>query len=346
MGPAYAPRPSFTISIVFVRGMLSALRLRGDDPLPWLERAGIAPGLLHEPAARVTAEQYSALFRALIEGLDDEGLGFFSRPLRRGSQALVMRSVLGARSVGTALRRLVSGFNLLQDDVGFSLATQGTQAAIRIDVPARYLPDRPFMHEMLLRVLFSQLNWLVGARLKHLAFELAMPRPGHAHEFAKLFPGTLRFERPCTALVFDAAVLVQPFLHDAASLRLFLERMPQGIIVPERKLPGVSERVRRCLLQGRPQWRTLEEAAATLHLAVSTLQRHLAREGTSFQRLKDELRRDLAIQHLHASSTALTALALELGFSDSATFQRAFKTWTGSPPGAYRLRFGPGVRRS
>ena len=58
--------------------------------------------------------------------------------------------------------------------------------------------------------------------------------------------------------------------------------------------------------------------------------------GASFQSLKDELRRDLAILHLHTSATPLSKLADALGFADSAAFQRAFKGWTGSAPGVYR----------
>jgi AraC-like DNA-binding protein len=71
-------------------------------------------------------------------------------------------------------------------------------------------------------------------------------------------------------------------------------------------------------------------------MAASTLQRRLAMDGTSFQSLKDELRRDLAIVRLHTSTASLSALADELGFADSTAFQRAFKKWTGSAPGSYR----------
>lgn len=340
MHPAKAIRPVSTISIVFVRGLLSALLQRGTDPGEWLLRAGISPGFLKEDAARVTSAQYTALFRVLVEALDDEGIGFFSRPLRRGSLALVIRSTLGARTAGAALKRILNGLQLLQEDVRFAFVTRGERVGVQMEIPPAYLPERIFIHEMLLRILLSITAWLHGAHLKKLVFDLATPRPRYAAEFTRLFPGEVHFDQARTALWFDAAVLNQSMRHDETSLRLFLERTPEAIIVPERRQLGASGRVRKCLLAGRPQWRSLEEVADALHMAVSTLQRHLASEGTSFQALKDELRRDVAIARLNSSTTPLAALALELGFSDSATFQRAFKTWTGSAPGAYRLHAG------
>ena len=78
--------------------------------------------------------------------------------------------------------------------------------------------------------------------------------------------------------------------------------------------------------------------AERLHLSLSTLQRHLAAEGTSYQSLKDQLRRDMAISLLNTTSMAIGAVATSLGFADSSAFQRAFKNWTGSPPGSYRRR--------
>ena len=94
--------------------------------------------------------------------------------------------------------------------------------------------------------------------------------------------------------------------------------------------------MREILLRVSPAWPDLASTAKALHLSTSTLQRHLTTEGTSFQSLKDQLRRDLAIQRLNSSTVPLAALAAELGFADSAAFQRAFKTWTGSAPGSYR----------
>ncbi|HET7774777.1 MAG TPA: helix-turn-helix transcriptional regulator, partial [Azospira sp.] len=69
-----------------------------------------------------------------------------------------------------------------------------------------------------------------------------------------------------------------------------------------------------------------------------SLTRHLAAEGCTFQSIKDELRRDVAIQRLTQSQTPIAVIGTEVGFDDPTTFHRAFKKWTGSTPAAYRLR--------
>ena len=66
--------------------------------------------------------------------------------------------------------------------------------------------------------------------------------------------------------------------------------------------------------------------------------RRLEAEGTSYQQLKDRLRSDLAIDRLVSSQASIDELALELGFHDASAFHRAFRRWTGLPPGAYRRR--------
>ena len=73
-------------------------------------------------------------------------------------------------------------------------------------------------------------------------------------------------------------------------------------------------------------------------MSAPTLQRKLAAAGTSFQAIKDELRRDIAVSRLGTSKVSFTELAADLGFADAAAFQRAFKSWTGSSPGLYRAR--------
>ena len=331
-------KPPVSVSMAFVRGMLSGVQAGGVAPDSFLVESGIDPQLLDEAGARVTGEQYVALFRLLAERRDDDGLGFFSRPLRRGSFALIVRSALGAPSLEVAMRRMARTLRLLQDDVEFVPLREGDLAGWGLRFTDPRLTQPNFMHEMLLRIFWRTLAWLVCARLPAARFDLAFERPPYAGSYRHVLPGELRFSQAQTAFWFGARHLRAPIRRDEPALRRFMADVHWNIVVPRRKDDDVSTRVRLHLQNAEPAWPDLAGTARALHMSVSTLQRHLALEQTSFQALKDELRRDMAIARLNTSNVPLAALAGELGFSDSAAFQRAFKVWTGSPPGAYRRR--------
>ena len=328
--------PPVTIPIALVHGMLSGVKARNQPYDVFLADAGIAPELLQQAGARVTADQYVALFRLLIERLDDDFIGFLSRPLKHGSFAMMARAGVSAPTLEVAIRRIAHTLRLLQDDVVLEPVRDGALAglALRFTDPSREWPV--FLHELLLRVIWRLLAWLAGKRLPAARFDFAFESPSHASSYAKVFPGPVQFERPQSAIWFDVVRLQDPVRRDEAALRAFLPDAPAHVILPRRSDDEASARVRAHLQRTQPAWPDLVATAEAMHMATSTLQRRLASEGTSFQALKDELRRDTAIVRLNTSAVPLAALASELGFADSAAFQRAFKGWTGSAPGAYR----------
>jgi AraC-like DNA-binding protein len=81
-------------------------------------------------------------------------------------------------------------------------------------------------------------------------------------------------------------------------------------------------------------------AAIAAHVALSrqTLARRLKSEGTTFERLLDELRHRLALAYLGDSKVSVHQCAYLTGFSDPAAFSRAFKRWTGSSPRTFLER--------
>ncbi|MFJ4291842.1 AraC family transcriptional regulator [Cupriavidus sp. NPDC089707] len=330
-----------TVPVAFVRGMLTGIQARGESGDSFLAEAGISVELLEHAGARVTAAQYAALFRLLIERREDECLGFLSRPLKPGSFALMARSALGARNLDAAIRHVSHIFWLLQDDVVLEPLREGDHAGVGLRFTNASIAQPVFLHEMLLRVFWRLLAWLAGGRLPAVRFDFAFDKPPHVDSYAKIFPSQLEFGQRLTAFWFDAAWLRNPMRRDEAALRAFLAEAQAQIIVPRSGDDVVSARVRSYLQRTQPVWPDLGATADALHMSNATLQRHLATEGVSFQSLKDALRRDIAIVRLNTSTVALAELALELGFTDSAAFQRAFKGWTGTAPGAYRRAKAP-----
>jgi AraC-like DNA-binding protein len=342
-------KPLFTVPISAVHGLLAGARARGVATDSWIREmlgiAGVDPALLELQAARVTAGQYVALFSAVQESLDDDCLGLLSRPLRRGSFVLMARATLGAPTLEAALRRLTDAFDLLQDDVQVSAESQGDLGGFALSFRTTGTPHHNFCHELLLRVFWRLLVWLNGGRLAPRRFDFGFEQPSYAADYAEVFPAPISFGQLRSAVWFDAAAMAGPVRRDMHALQSFLRGTPGNLVGPHLAGSSVSARVRSLLQGSCPEWPSLGHAAERLHMSVSALQRHLAMEGTSYQALKDQLRRDMAVVRLTTGHEPLAKLASELGFTDSTAFQRAFKTWTGSAPGAYRASAGQGRSR-
>ena len=138
--------------------------------------------------------------------------------------------------------------------------------------------------------------------------------------------------------MFHSRYLTMPLLQDERTLKHFLERSPADLLSRPDDGDSLSSRLRRLLSRDSSRWPDLEAVAAHLHISPQTLRRHLREEGSSFQELKDQLRRDIAIYHLGRADLSLQQIAEQLGFSEPSAFHRAFKKWTGLTPGAYRAQ--------
>jgi AraC-like DNA-binding protein len=252
---------------------------------------------------------------------------------------LIARSAIGAETLEVAMHRIALTFGLLQDDLTLDVMSDGKLSGLALRFVDQDIVRPNFLHELLLRVFWRMLAWLAGGTLPAERFDFAFECPSYANSYARIFPSSLQFGQPQTAFWFETSRLQRSVRRDEVALQAFIADMQTILIVP-RGTDEVIARVRSHLHHAQPAWPDLTETARALAMSGSTLQRRLAIEGTSFQSVKDELRRDLAIVRLNTSAVPLAALADELGFANSAAFQRAFKSWTGSPPGSYR-RSGP-----
>jgi AraC-like DNA-binding protein len=305
-----------------------------------LAEAGIAPELLAQPKARLPAAAFSALWLAVAREIDDEFFGLDCRRMKVGSYALLCRAVLGAGTLERALKQMLRGLALFLDDVHGELRVEADQALIRIHNRIADPAARRFADETLLVMIYGLASWLIGRRIPLRAAEFGYARPAHAAEYTLMFSEHLRFSAGATTLRFDARLLAAPVVQDADTLKAFLREAPQSVFLKYKNPDGWTARLRRRLrgCVGQDAWPTLEDLARELHLAPTTLRRRLEAEGTSYQRIKDQLRLDLAIDQLSRTDRPGADIGLQLGFADASAFYRAFKRWSGVQPGEYRAR--------
>jgi len=326
-----------TVSIHFVRSVAEAVRTRGLDAEALLREAGISPELLTVARSRVSARHYAALWRLVIRRLDDEFFGQDSRRMKAGSFALLCRSVVHCSNLRSGLERAARFIAVLLDDLAVELTQEGRHGRVALRQRPGAGPPRVFADETLLVMVYGLACWLVGRRIPIQNAGFSYPAPEHSAEYLVLFSTSLRFEQPRTFIEFDAAFLDLPVVQSERSAKDFLRAAPENILLKYKNAHSLAARIRRRLRQALPHdLPELDVIARELHTAPATLRRRLKSEGRSYQSIKDDLRRDMAITYLSSTRKTVREIAQELGFLEPSAFHRAFKRWAHTSPGAYR----------
>jgi AraC-like DNA-binding protein len=335
-----AAPPDFTqhtISIVHVHRVLLGARRRAVDVDGLLACAGISSALLGSPLSRVTRDQYARLLGGLRHTLRDELWGLCPTPLPLGSFALGCRLMLGGRMLGAALALGLRHYRLLLRDLVPRLVVQDGVA--HLSVAPRVPVDLALAYAQRTFIFFAYglASWLVARRLPLLGLEYPAVVAAEFPDAGEVLRAPVRETRGGAGWYVDARWLELPVVQTEESLTEFLLHAPANLLVRYRESSSITERIRRILrghLSG--EMPSLEDIGRELAMTPQTLRRRLHEEGRGYRGIKEALRRDAAIEYLARPELALPEIAERLGFSESSTFQRAFKQWTGVAPGEYR----------
>lgn len=326
-----------SISVHFVINALAHVERLGGDPTALLRAADIAPSLLAHPQGRVSADRYAHLWRLISLALDDEFFGQDARRMKVGSFAMLCYSVVTCHTLEQALQRASRFMGLLLDDFEMHLVRDGSLARLEVHERQDAQAPRVFGHETLLILFYALTCWLISRRVPLSTAYFAYPETAYSDEYRTMYSPRLVFHAPHTAIEFDAACLALPVTQNEVTVKDFLRAAPGNIILKYKNTKGMVARVRRRLkTMPTDSWPAFEALAGEFHTTPSTLRRRLEEEGQSYQSIKDQLRRDLAIHALCHTSKPMLEIALSLGFADPSAFFRAFRKWTGARPGDYR----------
>ncbi|MFW1678105.1 AraC family transcriptional regulator ligand-binding domain-containing protein, partial [Pontibacter sp. JAM-7] len=179
--------------------------------------------------------------------------------------------------------------------------------------------------------------WLTGQRIPLTRVTFDFPAPEHAREYRLLFPCPVEFDQSVSGFSFPASCLNWPVVQTRNSLREHLHRAPLDWFEKQNYYPTYTRRVLDALT-AEQQFHNLqiEEIAHNLAMTSRTLRRKLADEHTSFRDIKHIARRDTAIHLLSLRNLPVGRIAHMLGFTEAASFSRAFKEWTGVTPHFYK----------
>ena len=343
--PSSGPGPDRLTSAAFwITAIADALAAEQLDVPRLFRDASLDIAALGDPDGRFATDQVSLLWELATarSGNPAVGLAGASRA-RPGNFGIVAYPLMSAPDLLGILQRMVRYVAIVSDAATLTVGKRGDshRLVLALTAGSRTVPHQRFAFDLLMFLSFCR--WVTGADLKPVAVELSHPGGYSSAAFEIAFGCTPSFGSAENALVFSHTDVSRPLptandrlsaVHD----RMATERL--HLIVGSRIQPRVRAEITRHLPDGSPTRGSIARALAT---SERTLHRRLRAEGTSFQRLIDDTRRELAEDYLARRDLSMADIVYLLGFEDQGSFFRATQRWFRMTPREYRLRAAAAV---
>lgn len=242
-----------------------------------------------------------------------------------------------ATRVGTALRRLVDMFVVLQDCTEMTLEREEGMASVsyRILDPDIWPRHHDAMFTLGIVAQIIRKGSASGWDKVEFAFE------AEAHEMrgdiAKVLNAPCSFGGDTNQIRFPAAML--DLALPVTRVSNDLSAINRAIVEHRRRTPLV-ERLAQVVFRDM-NCRPIEQERIAREIGMSsrTMRRKLADEGSSFQEVLDECRmRQALFEFRTRPDLSIAEIALRLGYAEHSNFTRAFHRWAGMSPQAWRNR--------
>jgi AraC-like DNA-binding protein len=331
-----------TVPSHYLRVLMRHIVDNGGDPLPILADLGISPEVYFQEDGMAHAEQFVALCQRIWQEGDDEFWGLTPTRCKPGLFALLVRYVGQFDRLQALIKEVCRFYNVTRDDIHFDFEIGERDVRFYIDLMHPEFDKDDYLAEFLLVCFHRFFCWITGKKLHlhHASFSYSKPKHYHL-SYKHLFPCTHEFDQPHNMIVFGKEALKWPLIRNMEEINRYLQRSPADVMV----IPGTDDsytaQIKGLVLRqqragdGFPDF---SQVASQLCVSPQTLRRKLQAESTSYQQIKDMLRRDLAIDKLIHENLSIAEIGQLLGFVEPASFTRAFKQWTGVSPAEYRLQ--------
>lgn len=335
----------FLLGARYIRGCLEGAVRKGHDPYEILEAAGLNRSVYDDPSSTIDGIELQRLFVTILNVMNDAYLGFMDVKGKLRASFIVCLAAANSETFGEALKSMAGIINAFRSDIHLSCRLdRGTnEVELRMTVSGLIEGVEPHLVYWLQTHWFYKfLCWLVGQRIRlnRVRFQSTCGSP-ESVDFTLLYNCPIEVGEGYGALYFDQEYLKLPVIRTEAELRGgdLVDRYSDWFDIPGSE-QALARRVEQLLMDMYEEGRhtpTLQVLADVLCASPRTISRRLQKESTTFQEIKDRVRRELADRLLLTTELPISVIAERVGFWEPADFSRAYVRWTGVTPSEFRI---------
>ena len=335
------PRSKPRHAAVWASHLFDALQQQGLPARQLLLSAGLREPDIRGDDAQAPVNMLAAFFENAAEAAGDPLLGFHfgqERTLRGGG--LLSYVGLHSPTVQEVIVNMHRYRRVATDSIELDIAGLAAEGSFEWSFGGLSPQEGPQLREFTVVNFWDHLRKMTGRPLYPAAIEIKHLRGAHKAAFDRYFGIDVKFGAGRNLVRLREADLKAPVQNADEQLLKVLKRCCEQVLaqLPDPR-PDIVDQVRRYAAERLTQGEVrLEAIARTLGLSARTLTRRLAEAGTSFNRIVDELRRELAEKYLTETSLSITEVAFAVGYTNVSAFDTAFKRWTGQTPYRYRVQ--------
>jgi len=331
--------PELTVAAGLARGLIDLAVSKAANPQALAERAGIKLEDLQDQDNRIPFKNYVALMHAGKELCNDPALALHYGETNDMSEI----SVVGL--IAHACETMIEAFAQLNRYGRLVIEFDGGPDRFRLApergglwvVDTRRNPNDFFelTESTFARMICGPRR--VGVMSVAKAVHVTHAAPPYRGEYERIFGAPVTFESDWNAVQIDEASMSQKIAPQPRYVFGVLSERAELLLKSLERSKSTRGRVESLLM---PVLHTgeasMDTVAGKMALSRQTLFRKLKAEGTTFEKVLDELRHKLALDYLSGKKVSVNETAYLVGFSDPAAFSRAFKRWTGMSPRQHR----------
>ncbi len=191
--------------------------------------------------------------------------------------------------------------------------------------------------EVSLGVMLRVFRFLFGSGYAPMVVHLPHPPLSPRADYLRYFSCTPQFGSKRAGFAFPVEDLNRPLARDEMAHQVVLEYLDTVI---DRHRPAMASAIRPLVRQLLPTGAaSVPVVADQFRLHPKALRRRLTSEGTNFNAVVDDVRREMAERYLRDSDMTLTHLARELGYAEQSVLNRSCRRWFGATPAALRVQW-------